>query len=108
MYCPCMRVLLLALLLSFLLFRVVLTSVYRQMSSSFYPFPLFCACFFLFLFFPHGIRNKRLPAIGKFMKAAIEEAYQKEDRLCNVKYIDPSYMIRCAASTPFMYFEEYI
>ncbi|CAN0528258.1 unnamed protein product, partial [Ectocarpus sp. 8 AP-2014] len=38
--------------------------------------------------------NKRLPAIGNFMKGAIEDAYHAEDKICNVKYIDPSYMIR--------------
>eukprot|EP00903_Cladosiphon_okamuranus_P007572 g7346.t1 len=45
--------------------------------------------------------NKRLPAIGKFMKAAIETAYQKQDKICNVKYIDPSYMIRSVKATAF-------
>lgn len=38
--------------------------------------------------------NKRLPAIGEFMKKTIEQAYAKEGKACNVKYIDPSYMIR--------------
>lgn len=28
------------------------------------------------------------------MKEAIEDAYHAEDKICNVKYIDPSYMIR--------------
>ncbi|CAN0147665.1 unnamed protein product [Ectocarpus sp. 6 AP-2014] len=45
--------------------------------------------------------NKRLPAIGKFMKGAIEDAYHAEDKICNVKYIDPSYMIRSVAATAF-------
>ncbi|CAM9580231.1 unnamed protein product, partial [Hapterophycus canaliculatus] len=45
--------------------------------------------------------NKLLPAIGKFMKAAIEEAYARQDKLCNVKYIDPSYMIRSVKATAF-------
>ena len=77
-------------------------------------FECFCRCWcavvdpncrlpsYVSVFSPHnilvlGVRNKRLPAIGKFMKVAIEEAFQKEDKLCNVKYIDPSYMIRCGA-----------
>lgn len=30
------------------------------------------------------------------MKKAIEDAYEKKDIVCNVKYIDPSYMIRWA------------
>lgn len=42
----------------------------------------------------HCVRNKRMPAIGDFMKTAIEDAYHKRDMVCNVKYIDPSYMIR--------------
>lgn len=42
----------------------------------------------------HCVRNKRMPAIGDFMKTAIEDAYYKRDMVCNVKYIDPSYMIR--------------
>ncbi|CAN0166294.1 unnamed protein product, partial [Ectocarpus fasciculatus] len=45
--------------------------------------------------------NKRLPAIGKFMKGAIEDAYHAQDKICNVKYIDPSYMIRSVAATAF-------
>lgn len=48
----------------------------------------------LSFFLLHCVRNKRMPAIGAFMKTAIEDAYQKKDRICNVKYIDPSYMIR--------------
>lgn len=45
--------------------------------------------------------NKRMPAIGNFMKSAIENAYAKKDTVCNVKYIDPSYMIRSVAATAF-------
>lgn len=38
--------------------------------------------------------NKKLPAIGAFMKKATEEYFQKQGEAATVKYIDPSYMIR--------------
>jgi len=38
--------------------------------------------------------NKKLPAIGLFMKKATEEYFKKNGESATVKYIDPSYMIR--------------
>jgi len=38
--------------------------------------------------------NKKLPAIGLFMKTAIEKYFEKHGESATVKYIDPSYMIR--------------
>ncbi|CAM9846235.1 unnamed protein product [Ascophyllum nodosum] len=45
--------------------------------------------------------NKRLPAIGEFMKKIIEKAYAEKGEQCNVKYIDPSYMIRSVPANAF-------
>ena len=38
--------------------------------------------------------NRKLPAIGEFMKKQIVEYYQKHDDEATVKYIDPSYTVR--------------
>ena len=38
--------------------------------------------------------NKKLPAIGEFMKKSIEGYFEKEGDVATVKYIDPSYMVR--------------
>ena len=38
--------------------------------------------------------NKKLPAVGEFMKAKIVEYFKKNKKEATVKYIDPSYMIR--------------
>jgi 6-phosphofructokinase 1 len=38
--------------------------------------------------------NKKLPAIGEFMKAAILKHFNDQGKTATVKYIDPSYMIR--------------
>lgn len=38
--------------------------------------------------------NRKLPAIGEFMKAQITEYYQKMGDEATVKYIDPSYTVR--------------
>lgn len=38
--------------------------------------------------------NKKLPAIGEFMKKSIEEYFQKHGETATVKYIDPSYTVR--------------
>ncbi len=38
--------------------------------------------------------NKKLPAIGEFMKKATEEYFKKMGDIATVKYIDPSYMVR--------------
>lgn len=38
--------------------------------------------------------NRKLPAIGDFMKQRIVEYFKKHDMEATVKYIDPSYMIR--------------
>jgi 6-phosphofructokinase len=38
--------------------------------------------------------NRKLPAIGEFMKAQIEEYFKKHGSSATVKYIDPSYTIR--------------
>eukprot|EP00979_Chaetoceros_neogracilis_P004092 scaffold712_cov255-Chaetoceros_neogracile.AAC.8 len=38
--------------------------------------------------------NKKLPAIGEFMKKATEEYFNKMGETATVKYIDPSYMVR--------------
>lgn len=38
--------------------------------------------------------NKKLPAIGEFMKKATENYFKKMGETATVKYIDPSYMIR--------------
>ena len=38
--------------------------------------------------------NKKLPAIGEFMKTKIVEYFKKHSLEATVKYIDPSYMIR--------------
>ncbi|CEG45133.1 pyrophosphate-dependent phosphofructose kinase [Plasmopara halstedii] len=38
--------------------------------------------------------NKKLPPVGAFMKDRIQEHFAKKGKVCTVKYIDPSYMIR--------------
>ena len=38
--------------------------------------------------------NKKLPAIGEFLKTKIEEYFKRIEDPATVKYIDPSYMIR--------------
>lgn len=38
--------------------------------------------------------NKKLPAIGEFMKKATENYFKKLGETATVKYIDPSYMVR--------------
>lgn len=38
--------------------------------------------------------NKKLPAIGEFMKKAIGEYFERNGQTATVKYIDPSYMVR--------------
>jgi len=38
--------------------------------------------------------NKKLPAIGEFMKKAITSYFEKNGEIATVKYIDPSYTIR--------------
>jgi len=38
--------------------------------------------------------NKKLPAIGAFMKKTAEEYFEKQGETATVKYIDPSYMVR--------------
>lgn len=38
--------------------------------------------------------NKKLPAIGKFIKEATEAYFQKMGETATVKYIDPSYIVR--------------
>ncbi|CAM9614811.1 unnamed protein product, partial [Chrysoparadoxa australica] len=43
--------------------------------------------------------NRKLPAIGQFMRDKIEEYFRRHGKEATVKYIDPSYMIRsCPAS----------
>jgi 6-phosphofructokinase 1 len=44
--------------------------------------------------------NKRLQDIGFFLKEKILEYFQREGMEVNVKYIDPSYMIRSAPANP--------
>jgi 6-phosphofructokinase len=38
--------------------------------------------------------NKKLPAIGEFLKKTITEYFAKQGEVATVKYIDPSYMVR--------------
>ena len=38
--------------------------------------------------------NKKLPAIGDFMKKSVETYFKKKGETATVKYIDPSYMVR--------------
>lgn len=38
--------------------------------------------------------NKRLPAIGEYIKAQVEEHFKSHGDEATVKYIDPSYMVR--------------
>lgn len=38
--------------------------------------------------------NRKLPAIGEFLKASIVDFFKKHGQEATVKYIDPSYMIR--------------
>jgi 6-phosphofructokinase 1 len=38
--------------------------------------------------------NKKLPAIGEFMKSAITEYFSRHGKVATVKYIDPSYTVR--------------
>ena len=38
--------------------------------------------------------NKKLPKIGEFMKARVEEYFKKQGDVATVKYIDPSYTVR--------------
>jgi 6-phosphofructokinase 1 len=38
--------------------------------------------------------NKKLPAIGEFLKKTISEYFAKQGEVATVKYIDPSYMVR--------------
>ncbi|CAM9859404.1 unnamed protein product [Discosporangium mesarthrocarpum] len=45
--------------------------------------------------------NKKLPPIGQFIRERIEEYYQRHNKQCTVKYIDPSYMIRSVAANSF-------
>lgn len=45
--------------------------------------------------------NKKLSDIGIFLKEKIKEYFKKEGIECNVKYIDPSYIIRSAPASPY-------
>ncbi|CAM9410051.1 unnamed protein product [Chrysoparadoxa australica] len=45
--------------------------------------------------------NKKLPAIGPFMKEQIEAYFERQSKQATVKYIDPSYMIRSVAASSF-------
>lgn len=38
--------------------------------------------------------NKKLPAIGEFMKKAVTDYFEKHGQTATVKYIDPSYTVR--------------
>jgi 6-phosphofructokinase 1 len=38
--------------------------------------------------------NRKLPAIGEFLKNKIVEYFKEDGLQATVKYIDPSYMIR--------------
>jgi 6-phosphofructokinase 1 len=38
--------------------------------------------------------NKKLPAIGEFMKKSVEDYFKKHGETATVKYIDPSYTVR--------------
>lgn len=38
--------------------------------------------------------NKKLPAIGTFMKEQVESYFESKNETATVKYIDPSYMVR--------------
>lgn len=38
--------------------------------------------------------NKKLPAIGEFMKKSITDYFAKHGEVATVKYIDPSYTVR--------------
>lgn len=42
--------------------------------------------------------NKKLPPIGTFMKAQVEEYFKKKGDVATVKYIDPSYIVRSVAA----------
>lgn len=42
--------------------------------------------------------NKKLPPIGTFMKAQVEEYFKKKGDVATVKYIDPSYTVRSVAA----------
>jgi 6-phosphofructokinase 1 len=44
--------------------------------------------------------NKRLADIGTFLKQQIEKQFKQRQVPVNVRYIDPSYMIRSAPATP--------
>jgi 6-phosphofructokinase 1 len=44
--------------------------------------------------------NRRLADVGPFLKGAIEKHFQAKSIPVNVRYIDPSYMIRSSATTP--------
>ena len=44
--------------------------------------------------------NKKLANIGLFLKAKISEFFKKEGIEVNIKYIDPSYIIRSAQANP--------
>ena len=38
--------------------------------------------------------NRKLPAIGEFLKLKISEYFKKMNSEATIKYVDPSYMIR--------------
>ena len=42
--------------------------------------------------------NKKLPEIGPFIKNAINKYFKEKNTTVNVKYIDPSYMVRSVAA----------
>lgn len=52
------------------------------------------AAFPLALFRLLRCRHKLHPPIGPFMQECIEKYFKDKGEVCNVKYIDPSYMIR--------------
>ncbi|CAB1107423.1 unnamed protein product [Ectocarpus sp. CCAP 1310/34] len=45
--------------------------------------------------------HKKFPEIGPFMKTCIEKYFSDQGEVCNVKYIDPSYMIRSVAANSY-------
>ena len=45
--------------------------------------------------------NKKLPAIGEFMKEQITKYFSEKGKQTSVKYLDPSYTIRSCAANAF-------
>ncbi|CAN0504857.1 unnamed protein product, partial [Laminaria digitata] len=48
-----------------------------------------------------GGRHKIHAAIGPYMQEQIKTYFEDRGEVCNVKYIDPSYMIRSVAANSF-------